>query len=264
MIKDKCRVQMRFQNEEMTELSVDVNGAAAENEIVSVRIDETLQDGCSVGRIWASIMNPDPLASPVRFEKDSPVRVYVPMDRRPEKITALYMFSPWWTRPAFVRSFQDIPEKTQVALFKFEDGFGCLVPAVGKQFKTTLTGGTQAELCLVMDAGVGGFEEICEPLFVYAEADTVDIAVHKAFAWLIREKHILPREKRRVPDMFRYLGWCSWNAFYTDVTAAGLKEKAAEFEMKQLPVRWMLIDDGWFPSEDKKICSFRPDPVRLW
>ena len=97
-----------------------------------------------------------------------------------------------------------------------------------------------------MTALRGGLESVDEIMYVYAEADTAYEAVHKAFAWLIKEKGILPREERRIPDIFRYLGWCSWDAFYTDVSADLVTQKADELIEKDVPVRWMLIDDGWF------------------
>lgn len=63
--------------------------------------------------------------------------------------------------------------------------------------------------------------------------------------------------------MFRYLGWCSWDAFYTDVTEDKLRQKADEFIEKQVPVKWMLIDDGWFSAQDKMLYDFAPDKVKF-
>ena len=88
-------------------------------------------------------------------------------------------------------------------------------------------------------------------------------AVHKVFSLLAETKGICLREKRRIPEMFRYLGWCSWDAFYTDVTEDKLRQKADEFIEKQVPVKWMLIDDGWFSAQDKMLYDFAPDKVKF-
>ncbi|MEE1040019.1 MAG: hypothetical protein U0L10_04800, partial [Lachnospiraceae bacterium] len=48
------------------------------------------------------------------LEQDAPIRVYVPLEPKPEKMTALYLFSDWWTRPAFVERYEEIPPNTQV------------------------------------------------------------------------------------------------------------------------------------------------------
>ena len=189
----------------------------------------------------------------------APVRVFVPLDPKPEKMTALYMFADWWTRPAFAERFEDIPPRTQVLLLKWKDKYACLVPMVGEHWKATVNGGTETELCLELSAGVGGSMSMEEPLYILAEADSVGEAVHCAFTRLAREKGIPMRQERRLPEQFRSLGWCSWNAFYTDVDETGLRQKAEEFTQKSVPVRWMIIDDGWMSTQDTFLTDFTPD-----
>ncbi len=193
------------------------------------------------------------------LEQKAPVRVYVPVEPKPEKMTALYLFSDWWTRPAFAERFEDIPSKTQVLLLKGKDSFTCFVPMVGQNWKAAVSGGTETELCLELSAGVGGYMSVDEPLYVLAEGATVREAVHCAFSWLAGEKGILMRRERRLPEQYRSLGWCSWNAFYTDVDEAGLRKKAEEFAEKSVPVRWMMIDDGWMSTRDTFLTDFAPD-----
>ena len=189
----------------------------------------------------------------------APVRVFVPLDPKPEKMTALYMFADWWTRPAFAERFEDIPPRTQVLLLKWKDKYACLVPMVGEHWKATVNGGTETELCLELSAGVGGSMSMEEPLYILAEAYSVGEAVHCAFTRLAREKGIPMRQERRLPEQFRSLGWCSWNAFYTDVDETGLRQKAEEFTQKSVPVRWMIIDDGWMSTQDTFLTDFTPD-----
>ena len=43
------------------------------------------------------------------LDQKTPIRVFVPLDPKPEKMTAMYMFADWWTRPAFAERFEDIP-----------------------------------------------------------------------------------------------------------------------------------------------------------
>jgi hypothetical protein len=102
-----------------------------------------------------------------------------------------------------------------------------------------------------------------EPLYVLAEGATVAEAVHKAFLWLAEYKGIKTREQRRLPEMFSYLGWCSWDAFYRDITEEKVRQKADELIAKKVPVRWMLMDDGWFAVEEEKICDFLPDKEKF-
>ena len=129
--------------------------------------------------------------------------------------------------------------------------------------KAYLTGESDQALTLVLTALHGGLSELNEPLYWYAEAPTVGEAISLVFAEAARAKHIRLRTERRLPEMFRYLGWCSWNAFYTDVNEQGIREKAAELAEKQVPVKWMIIDDGWLSLQNRLLYAFEPDKEKF-
>ena len=74
---------------------------------------------------------------------------------------------------------------------------------------------------------------------------------------------VLLRDERPLPEPFRYFGWCSWNAFYHDVSDAGMTEKLAEFREMRLLVRWVLIDDGWSPDRDERLTGFGAVPEKF-
>lgn len=61
--------------------------------------------------------------------------------------------------------------------------------------------------------------------------------------------------------MFRYLGWCSWDAFYRNVSESGVRQKAEELSEKHVPVKWMVIDDGWMSMDknEELLSDFAPD-----
>ena len=85
------------------------------------------------------------------------------------------------------------------------------------------------------------------------------------FARLAAEKGIALREERRLPEMFRYLGWCSWDAFYREISEEGVRRKAQEFTEKGVPVRWMLVDDGWLSVryDTEQLTDFVPEPAKF-
>ena len=263
MIEGNYRIQIDFLKGRRLDMCVPPGEEICADERVSVVIAEQEEEGCCVGRIRLRMADEDPLQLYDHLAAVMPVRIYAAPAKYPEKITAMYMYNPWWTRPAFAADLRDIPEKTQAAFLQLEDCCACLLPMAGSRFKTTLRGGTETELCLEMTACVLGLAQIQEDLYLYAEAPTVQEAVHRVFSLMLRKKGIPPRESRRVPEMLRYLGWCSWDAFYTEVTEEKIRAKAQELAQKNVPVRWMLIDDGWFPSRDKMIRGFHPDPEKF-
>lgn len=138
-----------------------------------------------------------------------------------------------------------------------------MIPMVGREFKTYMVKGTETEICLEMTAYIGGQRRMEEPLYVTAEAPTLQGAVHKAFKYLAEYKGVRMRGDRRIPEMFRYLGWCSWDAFYKDVTEDKFRQKAAELLEKKVPVKWMLIDDGWLSAKEELLYGFMPDKEKF-
>ena len=256
------KVQIRFQNESSLETVVPVNGIRKEEGPVSVGVSAQEEKGILCAGIDLKIRTVT-LEDPPGLSAAAPVRIRIPVTEIPEKITASYLFGPWWTRPFFTEDLRDIPEKTQFAAFKLKDRCLCLLPMVGKNFRTSLRGGEEREILLEMSACMGGFASACEPLFLMAQAPTVMEAVHRIFLYLSEKEGLRLRGERNLPEMFRYLGWCSWDAFYTEVSEDKIRTKAQELVDKQVPVRWILIDDGWFGAREKMLSDFMPDPAKF-
>jgi raffinose synthase len=53
------------------------------------------------------------------------------------------------------------------------------------------------------------------------------------------------REHKPVPDFADLFGWCTWDAFYKDVSAQGVLDGLASFERAGVPPRFVIVDDGW-------------------
>ncbi|MDE7414844.1 MAG: alpha-galactosidase [Lachnospiraceae bacterium] len=260
--KRKIRCQIYCQKGKEIDAELSMEAGIYENDGIRIEVTENAADGGQYGEIQLNMKN-ESCRENFNLRMEKPIRVYLPMDERPEKITAMYLYNEWWTRPAFVEKFQDIPDLTQVAFFKYHNRFACFIPMVGRAFKTYMVSGTETEICLEMTAYLGGQRELDEPLYLSMEAPTLTEAVHKAFAWLAEYKGIRMREKRRVPEMFHYLGWCSWDAFYTEVSEEKIRQKAEELVQKKVPVKWMIIDDGWLSARDELLYDFVPDKAKF-
>ena len=264
MEKKELKIQINCQKGKRIDarLPMDSGAGLYEEEGVRIKVSETMTGRCRLGKIQL-VMKNEACTENFNLRMEKPVRVYLPNVECPEKITAMYLFNEWWTRPAFVANFKEIPDFTQVAYFKYADRFACFLPMVGREFKTYMVSGREREICLEMTAWLGGQKEIDEPLYLMAEASTLTEAVHNAFVWLAEYKGIRLREKRRIPEMFRYLGWCSWDAFYKEVSEKKIREKADELMEKNVPAKWMIIDDGWLSVKDEKIYDFAPDKEKF-
>lgn len=262
MEERKIRLQINCQKAKAVEMELFINAGSCEADGISAQVLESTINGCRLGQLRLTIEN-DPMGENANLALENPVSMYIPLADRPERITAMQLFNPWWTRPVFAEQLQDIPDQTQVAFFRYEDRCACFVPMVGNAFKAYLSGGTDTELRLEMTARVGGQYRLDEPLYVFAEGKTVAEAAHRVFAYLAEVKGIRLRKERRIPEMFRYLGWCSWDAFYADISEDKVRQKVNELTEKQVPVRWMLFDDGWLSVKNKRLAAFQPDQTKF-
>lgn len=257
----QCRI--RCQKGKTVDAEVNINAGVLQQGNMQLEITETVENGCRLGQIYLQFSNEVHTDSASYLQMENPIQLYLPMPEQPQSMTAMYMFNEWWTRPAFIRSYGDIPGRTQVLFLKYPDRYACFLPMVGRQFKSVLSGGTQDAVLLEMTARVGGQSEVREPLYLLAEASSLDEAVQMVFRTVAKENGIPLRQQRRLPEMFQYLGWCSWDAFYSEVTDEKVRRKAEELSRKQVPVRWLLIDDGWLSVENKRLSDFIPDRVKF-
>lgn len=67
------------------------------------------------------------------------------------------------------------------------------------------------------------------------------------------------RGNKNYPEAFRYLGWCSWEHFRKDIDNDKLVKAARHIEDSGLPIRWVLIDDGFQVQEGMALQSFAPN-----
>lgn len=256
------RCQVHCQKGKAMEAEISMDTGIYENQDMRIEVRMETKGGCCLSEIRLELYNQS-CRDNQNLRMEQPVRIYLPVKERPRKITAMYLYNEWWTRPAFVRGFDEIPDRTQVVFFQYSRRVVCLVPVSGREFKTCLTSGTETELCLEMACGLGGRKSLEEPLYVAAKEETVEKAVHKVFSFLAEYKGIRMRRERRIPEMFRYLGWCSWDAFYKEVSEANIRKKAEELREKKVPVRWMLIDDGWMTAQEELLAGYGPDKEKF-
>ena len=167
-------------------------------------------------------------------------------------LCGLYMEDNYWTLPFYGTDMTKLPLRTQTVLYHKDGRHICYMTKCMKNAFTELcTHNEKVELHCA--DGCGCISKITGEMMTIGIADCPRESIQACYGG-IRE-----RERRKYPEILEYLGWCSWNAFYHDVSAKGLEEKLQEFRDKKLPVKWILIDDGWSQTENKKLASFQED-----
>lgn len=104
------------------------------------------------------------------------------------------------------------------------------------------------ELAVHLDSGNPDFKRSSWQAAVYVAAAhdpflLCDVAVAAAAASLPGGSR--PRWEKQLPEISRYLGWCTWDAFYDSVSAQGIAAGLQSFRQAGVQPRWVIIDDGW-------------------
>lgn len=195
-----------------------------------------------------------------------------------------YRHSEYWCRPAFGIDLSDIPDETQGFIYEKNDGRFCVVlPVVSEEYKCVLAG-TEAGSILAKLFSWDDRLTACRGLaVVWAEGESPYVLLEKCVrtALDLLGTGYRTRKERRYPELFEYLGWCSWDAFEIRVDENSLIEKCREFREKKIPVRWAIIDDMWAEIRDfygvqykdrpemfdlmhsSRMYSFKADPYRF-
>ena len=236
-------------------------GSEKADALVSV----TEKDGCLFGTVQARLQG-EPFRENDGFGGKEALRVSLGLKEKPLRMTALYLHRDWWTRPAFVKEWGELPERTQVVYLDYGDHFGCLFLMAGKEYKANVGMAGSAgddRLIVSMMSYCAGQMWLEEPVFVLSEAGTPYEAISLACRTAAQKAGVLLRDEKELPEMFSYLGWCSWDAFYTDINEEKIRLKAEELNEKDVPVRWLLLDDGWLSVKDNRLYDLAPEKEKF-
>ncbi len=195
-----------------------------------------------------------------------------------------YRYSEFWCMPAFGTRGCDIPDETQGLISRLQNGaFAVLLPVVSEQYKCVLKGGEGDTITARLFSWCDRLTDCHALAFLYAEGDDpyALLADCTKLAFSLLGTNYPTRDQRNYPELFEYLGWCSWDAMEIRVNEADLLAKCREFQTKGIPVRWAILDDMWAEVHDfydakyenrpemfrlmhsSKLWSFRADPKRF-
>lgn len=160
---------------------------------------------------------------------------------------AYYMRCQFWCRPAFGTDLSEVPKRTQALLLREGNTWRVLWSLCGDVFNCTLSGDEQGLKANVYSCS-DGEDHIDEmPVLLCFSGKNPHTVIKKAAraAEKLLGGRVMTVDNKPYPELFEYLGWCSWDAMRVHVSEAGLLEKVAEFKKKKIPVRWCIIDDMW-------------------
>jgi len=175
-----------------------------------------------------------------------------------EKGMGAERFSQFWTRPVFEEHPNGFPPETEYILWKVKDfGYAAAIPLVGGGVKSTFmpSGGRLTLTQLSFDAS---FKPKGAPLLAFAWGDdpyALTRTLYRVGMDFMGNPGKL-RVEKSFPEIFNYIGWCSWNAHYRNVDEEKVFRNARSFKEHNFPVKFFIIDDGWQTEKDRKLMSF--------
>lgn len=157
---------------------------------------------------------------------------------------------PFWMKPFTGINGGEIPYDTQFLLLEVTDGrFAILLPLLDSPFRTALQGIGNTELLLRAETGdrttLGN--AFCG-LFIALGDDPYLLMANAARSILAKMGSGRLRSEKLLPDFLDYFGWCTWNAFYAEVSAEKVRAGLQSFVDGGVSPTLLILDDGWLST----------------
>lgn len=179
---------------------------------------------------------------------------------------ALKRIKLFWLAPAFVSDHRLLSPSNVLLLWQREGSgeYQVLVPLAGDGMIGEV-GHEGYQLRVALESRVAGLTPRAVPLFAVAmgrdpyrlPADAYRAGFAAAGAWGRM------RDEKPLPEVFKWLGWCSWNTYYQEVTEEKVLASARSLRERRIPVGFMLVDDGWMTLRGRKLADYEADPVKF-
>lgn len=163
-----------------------------------------------------------------------------------QRFTSLYRFSPFWVKPAVGIDNDAVQTETVWLLAQTgPSSYVMLVPLLDEQCRYALRSRDGA---LVVTVETGDPAIFCAggvALFVSVGDDPYALTAAGAKAVQQHLKQGRLRKDKAQPEFVDFFGWCTWDAFYQEVSAEKVRAGLASFKRLGVPPQWMILDDGW-------------------
>jgi hypothetical protein len=179
-------------------------------------------------------------------------------------------FKIYWTAPVFFSDYRFLGPANQLVLWRQTEGpdYHLLVPLAGGGMLGEV-GVSEIEWRPEFRVAASSYDPKHAPrrvpLFAYAAGPDPYALTREAYetAFAATEQYGRLRWQKPYPEVFRRLGWCSWNAYGQDVTADKIVASVRSLREKDVPVGFVLVDDGWLSVKDQKLTAFEADAAKF-
>jgi raffinose synthase len=180
------------------------------------------------------------------------------------RFVAAHRYESFWMKPAVGAELRAVPGETQLLLCALAGGRHLLVvPLAAGPFRCSLRG-TRTGLELVAETGdpaLPARESLAAYLAVGRDPQRLVAEGARAVARALGARL---RTEKPLPDFADDFGWCTWDAFYHEVTPAGVRAGLSAFRRGGVSPRFLILDDGWQHTSrsetgEDRLASFGTD-----
>src|SRR5215213_708105 len=172
----------------------------------------------------------------------------------------------YWTSPVFVSDYRLLAPANQLLLWQQMDAedYHLLIPLAGDGLISEVGVSEieyRPEFRLASSSYDPDFSPTRVPLFAYSTAkDPYQLARDTyQVAFSATKQYGRLRWQKPYPEIFQSFGWCSWNAYGHDVSEEKILNSVRSLKDKQIPIGFVLVDDGWLSTNDNKLVAFNAD-----
>ncbi|CAK9329636.1 unnamed protein product [Citrullus colocynthis] len=196
------------------------------------------------------------------FEEEQSRQVVPLGTLRDVRFMACFRFKLWWMAQKMGDKGKEIPLETQFLLLETKDGshlesdggneenqiiYTVFLPLIEGPFRACLQGNGQDELELCLESGdvATKASSFTHSLFIHAGTDPFDAISDAMKAVKLHLNTFRLRQEKKLPAIVEYFGWCTWDAFYQEVTQDGVEAGLESLAAGGAPPKFVIIDDGW-------------------
>lgn len=175
-----------------------------------------------------------------------------------------------WVKPYWINDWRKINHNTPVLFTLFKCGASNLAifPISAGDYRSVVRFGTEPfedpHIKIWVRAYAKSSDKVLPGAIIVADKNPI-LATEKTFALVKRilGNRVKLSKEKRYPEIFEYLGWCTWNAFYRDIDEKKVVEGTRAIREKA-PIGFVIVDDGWQDvDEDSRLKSFVPDSKKF-
>ncbi len=184
-----------------------------------------------------------------------------------KQFSASYRNKSCWMVPSVGTDIENIPIETQFLIIdRGSSQYLMFIPLVDSKTRCSLGGKKTKGIELIAETGDSTLL-INEFLGLYLlSGNNPQKMIKQASAEIQQELQTFKlRNEKNEPWFADYFGWCTWNALYKNLNRDTLAYAMENFKQKDIPVRYMIIDDGWQASSEdgQRLSSYKADTYKF-